>query len=195
MTMRFPFPARDERGMTLVEAITALGIMTLVLVMVAQIFAVSTDVFAKQMARNDNDTGAVLAARTIAEIARGASSVEASADVGGTVYASSSSVLVLRMPTISPANQVVTDSFDLVAIYRDATDTARIYAVTDAAAGSKRFDGTRLVTDNNAVMTFRYNDSAVANADRVQVYLVNRQTVRGTEVETEAWTSIFLRNF
>lgn len=176
------------------EGMTVIGIMAIILVMVSQIFAVSYDIFVKQTARTDNETGAVLAARTISELARGAAAVEANRTINGTSYTSSSAALVLKLPTIDASNNVIAASYDYVAVYRHPSETAKIFSDTDAAVGSKRVDGQKLVTGNNVTLTFRYNAPDVADADRIQVYLVNSQTKRSTILTTKAWTAIYLRN-
>lgn len=176
------------------EGMTVIGVMAIILVMVSEIFTVSYDVFIKQSARSENETGAVLAARAIAEAARGADSIEASYVINGTTYTTSSDVLVLKLPTIDASNNVVPASYDYMAIYRHSAQTTKIFSDIDAAAGSKRIDGQKLMTANNTIMRFRYNDPDVTNANRVQVYLVNSQTKRQTVLTTKAWTAIFMRN-
>ncbi len=203
MTMRLPrrsqsarrhAPAPGERGFSLMEALTVIGIMTIVLVMVTQIFAVTYDVYVKQSARTDNENGAVLAARNISDMTRGASQVMTSQVINGTTYTTGSDVLVLKMPTVDSSNNVVASTYDYVAFYRHGSMTTKIYADTDAGAGSKRVDGQKLVTAFNQTMKFRYNDPTPSSATRVQVYLVNQQTVRSTTITTKGWTAIFLRN-
>ncbi|MEY4744763.1 MAG: hypothetical protein RL272_708 [Candidatus Parcubacteria bacterium] len=183
------------RGFTIMEAMTVIGIMTIVLVMVDQIFAVSYDVFIKQTARADNETGAVLATRTISDLARGASDVEASKTINGTPYTTSADTLVLKFPTIDSSNNVVAGSYDYIAIYRNPGNSTEIYSDTDAAASSRRIDGKKRVTGYNSILKFRLNDPDATKATRIQVYLVNTQTKRGTTLTTKAWTAIFLRNY
>ena len=186
--------AAPTRGFTLIEGMTVIGIMTIILVMVSEIFTVSYDIFVKQSARTDNETGAVLAARAISEAARGADAVESSHVINGTTYTTSADVLVLRLPTLDASNNVVAASYDYMAVYRHASQTTKILSDIDAAAGSKRVDGQKLVTAYNTTLKFRYNDPDVTKADRVQVYLVNSQTKRSTTLTTKAWMAIFLRN-
>lgn len=176
------------------EGMTVIGVMAIILVMVSEIFTVSYDVYVKQSARTDNETGAVLAARAISEAARGAEAVEASRVINGTTYTTSADVMVLRLPTIDASNNVVAASYDYMAVYRHSAQTTKIFSDIDAAAGSKRVDGQKLITAYNSVMKFRYNDPDVTKADRVQVYLVNSQTKRQTVLTTKAWTAIFMRN-
>lgn len=182
------------RGFSLIEALTVIGIMTIVLVMVSQIFAVTYDIFVKQSARTGNETGAVLAARTISDMTRGASQVLTSQVINGTTYTTGPDVLVLKLPTIDASSNVLAATYDYVAIYRDGTLTTKIFSDTDAAASSRRVDGKKLVTAYNQTMRFRYNDADVSKATRVQAYLVNQQTTRATTLTTKGWTAIFLRN-
>lgn len=188
------FAPAPAHGVTLMEGLTVIGVMAVILVMVSEIFTVSYDVFIKQSARAENETGAVLAARAIAEAARGADAIEPSYVINGTTYTTSANVLVLKLPTLDASNNLVPASHDYMAIYRHSAQTTKIFMDIDAAAGSKRIDGEKLLTANNTIMQFRYNDPDVASANRVQVYLVNSQTKRQTVLTTKAWTAIFMRN-
>ena len=185
----------DNRGIGLMESIAVIGIMTIILVMVSQIFAVSYDVFIKQSARTDNETSAVIAARVISDMTRDSSVIQSSRTINGTTYTTSANTLVLQMPTIDSNNNVVTGSYDYIAFYRDGTTPTKIFSDTQPAPGSKKVQGKKLVTAYNSILTFRYNNSDITKATRVQVHLVNTQIKRSVTITTKAWTAIFLRNF
>lgn len=181
-------------GISLMEALVVIAIMASMLVVVVQIFVINYDIFLKQSSRADNETGAILAVRQISEMARGAAAVEASRTINGTAYVSSSSAVILKLPARDASGNVLTGIFDYIAFSRDPVETAKIFGDTEAGAGSARPPGKRLVTGNNNTMTFRYNDNDLTKASRISLHLVNSQSVRGTTVTTEAWTSLFLRN-
>ncbi|MFH1046981.1 MAG: hypothetical protein V1738_01660 [Patescibacteria group bacterium] len=181
-------------GLGLMEGIAVLGVMTLLLVMVAQIFLVSYDAYAKQSARANNDAAAMLSARAIAEATRGAVEILASYSINGHTYTSSSDELVLRLPSIDADGNVMDGEYDYIAFYRDSTETEKIFSDIAPGASSYRFSGQKLMADHNAVFTLRYNSSNITEANRVSVYLKNQQIVRQADVATEAWSSIFLRN-
>jgi len=176
------------------EGITVLGVMSLLLIIIAQIFLVSYDVYAKQTAKADNSTSAVLAARTISESARGAMVVLGTYTINGTVYASSADELVLKVPAVDGTGNIIIDSYDYIAFYRDGTDSTKIFSDIEPDDNSYRYPGQKLVTAYNEAMVFRYDDPDVAEATRVSIYIRNAQFVRKTSLEAEAWTSIFLRN-
>ncbi len=185
---------RAAAGLSLVEMMVVIGVMTFLLLIITQIFALNYDIFAKQSKRTDNEVGAILAAKTISQMARGALNVEASRTIGGTLFTSSASQLVLKMPAVDASNNIIVNSFDYVAFYRSPTQTTKIMAVTEAAAGSVRKTNTRLITDYNTAMVFRYNNPVPASADRVSMLVINTQSQRGITLTTKGWTSIFLRN-
>jgi prepilin-type N-terminal cleavage/methylation domain-containing protein len=185
----------DQKGVTLMETLVVIGIMTVLLLVVTQIFALNYDIFWKQSKRSSNETGAVLAAKTVSQMARGAIDVEASHLFGSDTRTSSSSALVLKLPTVDSSGNVVAASFDYIAFYRDATTPTKIMAATDAAALSYRASGTRLITDHNEVARFMYNNPDITKANRVSLFVVNRQSYRSLNLTTRGWTSIFLRNY
>ena len=117
----------DNRGIGLMESIAVIGIMTIILVMVSQIFAVSYDVFIKQSARTDNETSAVIAARVISDMTRDSSVIQSSRTINGTTYTTSANTLVLQMPTIDSNNNVVTGSYDYIAFFQSLYDLIKIF--------------------------------------------------------------------
>lgn len=187
-----PWPAL--RGISLMETMVVIGIMSLLLIIITQIFALNYDIFTKQSKRSDNEVGAILAAKTISQMARGAEAVEASHTFNGTARTSSSTGLVLKIPAVDASNNVLAGVYDYIAFYRSSSTPTNIMAVTEAGSGSARIAGTRLITAHNSVLTFRYNNPTITDADRVSMYLVNTQSQRGLTLTTRAWTSIFLRN-
>ncbi len=176
------------------ETVVVIGIMVILLMVLTQIFALNYVFTVKQLARNDNDLGAITALRRLGDLTRGALTVETTDIINGTSYTSSADVLVLRLPAIDASGDIIVNIYDRMAVFRDASTASIIRTNTDIGSGSSRIDGTRLLTAYNDTMTFRYNDPSTDKATRVSVYMVNKQTVRGQTLQTKAWTSIFLRN-
>lgn len=184
----------DACGVSLMETMVVIGIMAVLLVIVAQIFALNYDIYAKQTARLDADTGAVFAARNISDLTRGASKVMASHTINSTLYTTSHDELVLRVPSVDTNGDIIDAIFDYIAIYRDVTDTSKIFADTEIGAGSTRINGTKLITAYNGTMEFRYDAPDETDATRVGIFIINTQTVRGSTFRSKAWTSLLLRN-
>jgi hypothetical protein len=176
------------------ETIVVVGVMALIMLIISQIFVLNYEMFFRQSLRTDNETGAILAARSISQLSRGAIAVEASHDFSGTVHTSSDSTLVLKMPAVDGSDNIIAGVYDYAAFYRDPTDATKIFIVTDPGSGSVRQLSARRLTSYNDTLIFRYNAATITAADRISVLLINQQTRRGATVTNRAWTSIFLRN-
>lgn len=187
-------PFHDARGISVMETISVIGIMTIVLVMVAQMFSSGYNIYFLQGARIDAEVGAVLATRAISEAARGATEVEASSVINGTTYTSDGDTLVLKLPSVNASNDIIAGSFDHMAVFIDPSDSKLVKTATQIATNSKRASGTRLITGSNLTLAFHYNEPVITDSTRVQAYLVNTQTRRTTTVTAKSWTAIFLRN-
>ncbi|HTM68968.1 MAG TPA: prepilin-type N-terminal cleavage/methylation domain-containing protein [Candidatus Binatia bacterium] len=181
-------------GFTLIEMMVSLAVMTVMLIIVTQIFIADYDIVQRQIARTDVDTGTSLAVRTISQLARGAIAVLGTQTVNGTSYTSSSSVLVLKMPSVSSSGAVLANTYDYVAFARDGSDPTKLYADVQAASGSVRISLRRLLSPDVSLLTFRYNASDITKATRVETYLVDVATSRGSTLTSKAWTALFFRN-
>ncbi len=192
----FQAPQRhiDERGVTLMETLVVLAVMTTIMLLISQIFLSTFDVYAKQVARIEADTGTVFAARSISDLARGANAILASATIDGTLYETSATTLVLELPAADVDGALIPASYDRIAFARHPSESDVVISATDPAPGSARFAGTRVVTRNNAALVFRYDDPDPTQASRVSLLLINDVTVRGQTYDSPAWTSLTLRN-
>lgn len=177
------------------EAMAVIGIMMVVLLIVIQIFILNYQIFSSQTKKVDNEAGAIIAAKTVSQMTRGAISIEPSRVFGSNTITSSSTALVLKLPSVDVDNNILVNTFDYVAFYRDDTETTKIFTVTDADPLSTRIDSTRLITAYNQTFVFRYNDPNIVQANRVSLYVQNQQTGRDTILKTRGWTSIFMRNY
>jgi len=189
-----PSPLHDARGVSVMETISVIGIMTMILVMVAQMFSSGYNIYFLQGARIDAEVGAVLATRAISEATRGAMEVEASSVINGTTYTSDGDTLVLKLPSVNSSNDIIAGSFDHMAVFIDPSNSKLVKTATQIATNSKRPSGTRLITGSNLTLAFHYNEPTITDSTRVQAYLVNTQTRRTTTVTAKSWTAIFLRN-
>ena len=184
----------NNRGFSLLEGIASIGILTLVLVVVTQVFIANQVIVARALARADDDNGASLTIRRMGELVRGAYTVLNTYLVNGTRYSTGAYELVVQIPAIDAEGSVFPGEYDFIAIYRDDTDTTQIWSDTMVSEDSARIPGKKLLTDHNDTLEFSFNDPDPAYATRLSVFLVNAQAVRGVTIQTKAWTSIYLRN-
>lgn len=198
--LRRPPGQATEAGFTIIEATVSMFIITIIMMVLNEIFIVNYDFTVKALARVDNDNGAILATRRLGELTRGATAVLSSKTINSTLYTTGTNVLVLQVPALDSAGNIIAGCSDYVAIYRSGSDPTEVWTDIDVndvpcyGGTSVRLDGKKLLTANNTTLTFSYNNSHPYDADRISVFLVNEQTVRGTTVTTKMWTSIFMRN-
>lgn len=194
--MRAPLRStrRPPCGFTLIELMVSMAVMSVLLLIVAQIFIADYDIVEKQVAITDTDTGTILATRAISSMARGAIGVVAAQTINGTPYTSSASTLVLKLPTVNSTGDVIGNTYDYVAFARDGSSPTKIFVDVQAASGSVRLSLRRLITAYNSQLVFRYNAADITKATRVQVYLANSETSKGATLTANAWTALFFRN-
>lgn len=190
-----PLRQRRSAGLTLMETIVVIGIMVMVLLLAMQMLVTNYVFYEKTVGRAENEAGAVLAAKNLSQMVWGATAVETSHDFDGETFTTSSAVLVVRIPSIDDSGAAVAEAYDYIGFGRDGANPTRILAATDANVLSVRQTGRRLVTDHNVRLDFRYNSPEAAQASRVSAYILNRQVRHGTVLESQGWTSVFLRNF
>lgn len=194
MPSHSPTTERRIAGLSLMETVVVIGVMTIILLMVTEIFTLSYTIYQTQARRAENEAGAILVANAISRLARGAISVEPSHVFDGDTITSSATAVVFRLPAIDGSGDIVANIYDYVGFYRNGTETDHIMVVTDAADTSARVDNDRRLTEHNVRLDFRYNEPTVTDASRVSIYVQNTQSYKDTVLNTEGWTSIFMRN-
>ena len=180
--------------MTIVETIVSIFVGLVLIVALTQSFVILLRL---------NDAKKIVsrltlhADRGIARVAKASQEskqVLASAVISGTTYTTSSTELVLQVPSINASGQIINGSFDTVVYRRNPSSTDQLLEITDGLAGSIRTDGTRIVSQFVTNLIFRYNNSSPASATIVTVFIKTATTVHGTLKETASQTTVKLRN-
>lgn len=194
MRASFRTTRRPPHGISLIELMVAMAVMSVMLLIVSQIFIADYNLVQGQVAHTDTVVGTMLATRAISTMARGAVGVMATQTINGTSYTSSTSTLVLKLPAINATGDVINNTYDYVAFARDGSSPTKIFADVQAASGSARISLRRLITAYNSQLAFRYNAADITKATRVQIYLVNSEAYRNSTLTDSAWTALYLRN-
>ena len=113
----------------------------------------------------------------------------------GTTHTTSSSALVLKIPTVNSSGQIISGSYDTGVYRRNPSALLELYELTDAGFGSARFDGTHLIARFVTNLLFRYNNSDYSSASTATVFLKTGTTVRGVLKESANQTTVRPRNF
>ena len=184
----------NNRGITLIETIIGLTISALLVVILSYCLIIVLRLNEAQK------TVSALTSSTDRGIYRISSSIQqssqilSSAVIFGTTHTTSSSALVLKIPTVNSSGQIISGSYDTVVYRRNPSDLSELQEITDAEAGSARFDGTHLIARFVTNLLFRYNNSDYSSASTATVFLKTGTTVRGVLKESANQTTVRLRN-
>jgi type II secretory pathway pseudopilin PulG len=155
-----------NRAFTLVEVVVTLGIAVAMLLVLVQFFISTNKQFAFQKTFVEVAQGADDVALAVAELALPADQVLASRTFGATSYQSGTQALVLEIPSIDSSGAIISGTYDYAVFYITA---GKLYRITEAAAGSARKSGTRLMSENVTALMFTYDDATFANVTTVSV--------------------------
>ena len=184
----------NNRGITLIETMIGLAISALLVVILSYCLVIVLRLNEAQK------TVSALTSSTDRGIYRISSSIQqssqilSSAVISGTTHTTSSSALVLKIPTVNSSGQIISGSYDTVVYRRNPSDLSELQEITDAETGSARFDGTHLIARFVTNLLFRYNNSNYSLASTATVFLKTGTTVRGVLKESANQTTVRLRN-
>jgi len=184
----------NNRGITLIETMIGLAISALLVVILSYCLIIVLRLNEAQK------TVSALTSSTDRGIYRISSSIQqssqilSSAVIFGTTHTTSSSALVLKIPTVNSSGQIISGSYDTVVYRRNPSDLSELQEITDAEAGSARFDGTHIIARFVTNLLFRYNNSDYSSASTATVFLKTGTTVRGVLKESANQTTVRLRN-
>lgn len=184
----------DNRGITLIETMIGLAISALLVVILSYclVIVLRLDEAQKTVSAliSSNDRGLYRISSSIQQ----SSQILASAVISGTTYTTSSEALVLKIPSVNSSGQIISGSYDTVIYRRNPSNLSELQEITDAQAGSTRFDGTHLIARFVTNLLFRYNNSNYPSATTATIFLKTGNTVRGALKESANQTTVRLRN-
>ncbi len=111
---------------------------------------------------------------------------------GAATYTSTTTSLVLELPSIDSSGYVIANTYDYVAFYATGT---MAYRIIDKNALSNRATGTKALSSNISSFTFTYNNSVIPNATTTTVDVQTQTTVRQQTYTDHRREQIRLRNY
>jgi hypothetical protein len=185
-----PTTARLNRGLTLLEAVIAIGIATVLLVALASLYAGYIRFYSYAKATSETVGGANAAADELQDLVRQADAVMSTAIVNGASYASGSSTLVLELPSITASGSVVANTYDYAVFYTSGTS---LYRVLSASGASSRVSSTKRLSETVSSVTFTY-DTVPALASVVTADLVMQSRAAHDTAQTDVTVKMYVRN-
>jgi len=181
-----------KHGFTLIETLIVIAIS------VSMLGALTTLIYSFNTSYS-YEQSAALSAGSARAVMREAESLTLTADhvlqshtFSGTVYTSSSTVLVLEIPSVDPSGNIISGAYDHAVFYADGTLAYRLLA---ANAASARVSGTRRLSDDIFSLTFSYNNADLALADAVTVDVQTFVQSKEQMSINHRREQLYLRNF
>ena len=184
----------NNRGITLIETMIGLAISALLVVILSYCLVIVLRLNEAQKTISALTSSTDRGIYRISSNIQQSSQILADAIISGTTYTTSSTVLVLKIPTVNSAGQIISGSYDTVVYRRNPSDLSELQEITDAETGSTRFDGTHIIARFVTNLLFRYNNSDYSSASTATVFLKTGTTVRGVLKESANQTTVRLRN-
>lgn len=165
-----------ERGMSLVESITVVALVSLLSLILMDIFIAHGRIFNLSSANSDFELQAAEAMEAVGKDIRVADKTLAAKTINSESFTASSGTLILEMPSIDPAGQVVSGKYDYAAIYLSGN---KIFLSQEADAASSRPTSKRSLSDSVSSLQFVCDNGNYDNVNSVLVQMVLLRNLSG----------------
>lgn len=182
------------RGTSLIEALLAIAIIGLLFAVAGAFTVRAEQFFTIEQTRTALEGQLAVGLEPIRDDGLRARAILSSHTLQGTVYNSSSSTLVLEVPTLGSGGSLVPSSSDFVAFLRDPLAPARVIRVYEAAFGSERRTGTETIARGIDGLHFLFTSTTPAGSRTFDALLSASSTVRGRAIRGALSSFVTLLN-
>lgn len=172
------------RGVTMLELAVSMGVAAMIFTILGAIFIAQGRFFAIQDAIAQTQYQAFQVLDTAGLYSLSASGIISSRTINGTAYTTSTSTVVLKLPSVDADGTVLVNTYDYIAMGLLASDTSRFVVDIDAGTNSDRVDGTRKPASLVDKLIFRYNAVDPTAATAIELYVRTRKDARGQTILT-----------
>lgn len=191
---RFSIGRNQRPGVSLVEVLVAIGITVIIFGILLGMYVSHGRLYLRTQAAVDLQDQLTMAMRAMGADAAVADGIVASRTINGTAYASSSSTVILSLPSIDAQDRPISGKEDYAVLYRDAANSARLLLTVVGDASSVRKSQTRQLSDSVKTCAFRYDSASATLATSVSVGLTLSKTVRTDKIDLVSDSSYVLGN-
>ncbi len=181
-----------QNGFTLFEMIIVIFLMAVLLLGLLNMFDWQQKVYNLEQAEIAATGSARNAMNALTFGLAQGSAIVASRNIGGTDYSTSSSTVIVQVPSYDSSGNLISGSSDYI-VY--TADGVSLYQIIDPAVGSDRPASTKLLTGSLETFSLTYNNPSPTAASQVSINLTTRSYYRGNQsVTVNLQQTIFLRN-
>jgi prepilin-type N-terminal cleavage/methylation domain-containing protein len=180
-----------KRGFTLIETVIVIAISVVAFVALANLFIRFNNTYGYQQTFMATAGSASSAMNALEAAILPADQVLASHSVGGTVYSSNATTLVLELPAVNSSGNIIAGVFDYIAFY---TSSHTLYRRTQTGAGSTRISGLKQLSTTLNSISFTYDNIDFTKVTNVTADITTQGQFKQQTVQGHVNEQIYLRN-
>ena len=192
-------PPKDSRstrsltGFTLLEIIIGVAIFSVIAVVVGSVLVGHYKIYDFASTDGDLKAASLTILERMAKVAAESKEIALSHNFGGADFTAGSSTAIFALPAEDASGNIIADAFDYIAFYKSPTST-KVIEYAEAAAGSVRKSGTKILSAFVKNLIFSYNNNVPSASTDIKIFLEIEKTVRGTIKNFRNSATVYLRN-
>ncbi|MSU74308.1 hypothetical protein EXS57_00845 [Candidatus Kaiserbacteria bacterium] len=185
------YPLLPSRAFTLIETVIVIGFSTSMMLALGLVTYHFNKILTYEQTASWSSGSASTLMREIGSLVLPARAVLQTHTFSGTVYTSTSTVLVLEIPSIDNSGSVIANTFDYAVVYASSTEAYRVLA---AHASSKRVSGTKKLSSTISSLIFTYNNTDFTQVSTTTVDVQTRAYAKQDMLTDHRSEQMRLRN-
>jgi Tfp pilus assembly protein PilW len=185
----------QKNGFTTMELLITIGIASMMFAIVGSVFLTQSRYHAIADAINQTQYQGFQTLDTIGLYTDSAKRVVSGSSINGQAYTTSTSTIILELPSIDASGAVLSNTYDYIALGIDPADSTQFMFDIDAATGSDRISGKFIKAHLIDKLIFRYNTVNTSAATSIDVYVRTIATARNQNFTTSLGKIFHLHSF
>lgn len=182
---------KETRGFTLLEVVIVLAMFVVMMSLLITFFIKYNTSFLFDRAVVMTGSSAGIVMQEVVTSTLQSDQVLYSHVFSGTAYITGTSTLVLELPAVDASGNVISNTYDYIAIY---TSGSTVYRIISADASSSRRSGTKILSTTLQSLTFTYNSTDVTQISSVTADVQTSSSVKGVPAQAHLTELVRLRN-
>lgn len=180
-----------NRAFTLTETVITIAMTAVIMIALANLYINFNSLYVHQQTFVATTNAARSGISALYAAVLPADQVIASHSFSGTTVTTGASALVLAVPSVNAAGDIISGAHDYIGFYRTGTD---LYQNTEANASSARQTGIKKAAALVDSAVFSYDTVDATQASRVSLDITTRLVTKTGPVETSLVGQFYLRN-
>lgn len=180
-----------QRGFTLIESIIVIFLFALVMLAVTDMYISFNKSYSKQVASINTSLSAAALMDEVQRTTLQANAVVASHVYSGTTYTTSTTTLVLSLPSIDGSGNIVSNKYDYAIFYLAGSTT---YRILDTDASSARAPSSKKLSDVIGSLAYTYNNVTPSSSTMITIDATTTSTAEGQTFQKHLTQQVNLRN-